>query len=111
MTETTVAEELARIEGLVARARCELGAGITIDLSELDGSIGALCTRVRELPAEQGRPFRTRLLALYDELGQLAETVRETVAALQATLGESTKRRQAASAYGQTPGRPTQSEP
>lgn len=110
MSETTVAEDLARIEGLIARARCEVAAGCSLDVSELDGRIRALCTRVGELPADRGRPLRARLLALYDELGGLAEAVRQTVAALEATLGETAKRRRAASAYGQPPGRRTQAE-
>jgi len=110
MTETSVADELARAEGLVARARCQVSAGEAIDLSELDGHVRALCSRVSDLPVDQGRPYRARLLALYDELGQLAEAVRQTVAALQATLGENSKRRQAVSAYGQTPGRRTEAQ-
>jgi len=104
MSETAVAEDLTRIEGLLARARAELSAGVVIDLCELDERVRALCARVCRLPAEQARPFRARLLALYDELGLLAEAVRQTAAALQATLGDNAKRRQAASAYGQTPG-------
>lgn len=108
MSEAIVGEDLIRIEGLVARARSEVSAGVVIDLRELDERVRALCARVSDLPVEQARPFRARLLALYDELGLLAEAVRQTAAALQATLGENTKRRQAASAYGRTPGRRTE---
>ncbi len=108
MSETGVAEELRRIEGVLARARTQMSAGAVIDLSELDEGVRSLCDRVSALPVAQARPFRARLLALYDELGLLAEAVRQTTAALQATLGENAKRRQAASAYGQTPGRRTE---
>ena len=108
MSETGVAENLVRIEGLLARARSDVSAGAVVDLSALDEGVRALCTRLGGLPVEQARPFRARLLALYDELGLLAEAVRQTATALQTTLGENAKRRQAASAYGQTPGRRTE---
>ena len=103
MSDTTVGDDLNRIEGLVARASAEMQAGAAIDLGELDGRVRALCDRVSALPVAQGRPYRSRLLALYDELGRLADSVRRTTAALQATLGDNSKRRQAASAYGRPP--------
>ena len=102
-SEAAVSQEVARIEGLTARARAGLAAGQAIDLAELDRRIGALCASVQALPQDRARAFRARLLALYDELGRLAESVQETAAALQASLGETAKRRQAAAAYGGPP--------
>ena len=77
MSETPLSDQLIRIEGLVARARLLVRDGAIVDLGELDGRVRALCDRVNRLPLEQGRPFRQRLLALYDELGLLADMVRQ----------------------------------
>ena len=111
MTATaSIAEDLGRIEGLVARAKAEVEAGATIDLSQLDARISKICERIAGLPAADGRVLKVRLIALYDELGTLADTIRQTVQSLETTLGENAKRRQAVSAYGQAPPGKTQSD-
>ncbi len=97
----SIAEELDRIEGLVARARADVDRGATIDLSLLDGGIRQVCGRIETLPAGESPAFKARLLALYDELGGLTERIRQTMAALESTLGENARRRKAVSAYGQ----------
>lgn len=111
MTATaSIAEDLGRIEGLVARAKAEVETGMTIDLSPLDARIGKICERIAGLPAADGRVLRVRLIALYDELGTLADAIQETVQTLETTLGDNAKRRQAVTAYGQPPPGKTQSD-
>lgn len=96
-----IAADLERIEGLVARARADVDGGALIDLTRLDGRIREVCARIEGLPGGEGPAFRSRLLALYDDLGSLTEAIRRSVEALETTLGDNAKRRKAVSAYGQ----------
>ncbi len=100
-----IAEDLTRIEGLVLRANSQVGAGYACDLSVMDAAIQAICRSIETLPAEQARGIQARVVALYDELGHLAEKIQENLATLSDRLGDNTKRREAASAYAQPPKR------
>ncbi len=100
-----LAEDLARIEALLARARSEVAADGLCDLSHLDAKVREVCGGVKGLSARQGREVRVRLLALYDELGGLADAIQRNLESIGARLGDTTKRHQAASAYGQAPRR------
>lgn len=99
--EMTIAEDLRRIDGLIARTYHEVDGGRPVDLAELDRNIQRLCGRIAGLPQDQGRRHQARLLAIQDELGRLVEAMRQALAALESTLGDNAKRRRAASAYGQ----------
>jgi hypothetical protein len=43
-----------------------------VDLAGFDGMVGLLCARALDLPPEQGRVLRPRLVALRDDLDALA---------------------------------------
>ncbi len=100
-----IATELTHIEGLVLRANTQVAAGYVCDLSNLDAAIQAVCHSIETLPAERAREIHARVLALYDELGHLAEKIQENLETLSDRLGDNTKRRHAASAYAKPPKR------
>ena len=54
----------------MARALAE--AKRPIDLSGLDNLIGMLCARTLDLPLDEGRQLRGRLIELHDEINDLA---------------------------------------
>lgn len=91
---------LGRLDGQVARARHDLASGAILDLSPLERQVSELCAGIRGLPAEQARPFASRLLALFTELEALGDQIKQGRDALAAELGELGKRRSAVSAYG-----------
>ena len=98
-----IAADLTRIEGMVLHASTQVAAGYACDVSDLDAAIQVVCRSIETLPAERAREIHARMLALYDELGHLAEKIQENLATLSDRLGDNTKRRQAASAYAQPP--------
>lgn len=69
-----LADELAKTIG-VARALAE--AGRVIDLTGLDSRIGLLCAKSLDLPPEQGRTMRPRLIELSDAVAALARVLSE----------------------------------
>ena len=100
-----LAGDLARIEALLTRARSEVAAGGLCDLSHLDARVREVCGGVAGLSVRQGREVRVRMLVFYDELGGLGDAIRHNLEGLELRLGDIATRRQAASAYGQAPGR------
>jgi hypothetical protein len=56
---------LALAHGLVA-------AGRRVDLQGLDGEMGAICEAALELPAEEARLLRPRLIAIRAQIDELA---------------------------------------
>ena len=98
--EATIAEDLRRVDGLIARTYHEVDDGQPVDLSELDQAVQHLCGRISSLPQGQGRQHQSRLIALQDELGRLTEAMRLALGAMEESLSDGSKRRQAASAYG-----------
>ena len=68
------ASAVTATDGIVATvriARALVQAGRQVDLGGLDRMVGLLCARVLDLPPEQGRTLRPRLLALLAELDEL----------------------------------------
>jgi hypothetical protein len=58
---SALADELLRMVG-IARALAE--AGRVVDLTGLDRQIGLLCAKALDLPPDDGRRVRPRLIAL-----------------------------------------------
>jgi hypothetical protein len=56
-----LANELLR---LVSAARALVEAGSEIDLANFDNEVGLLCARILDLPPDEGRLLRPRLIAL-----------------------------------------------
>ena len=98
--EAELAEELERIDGLVARARNDLADGAILDLSPLEQRVAQLCAGIHSLPIEQGRGFTPRLTALLADLGSLGGEIKEGRDALSKALDGQGKRRSAVNAYG-----------
>lgn len=48
-----------------------LEAGGAIELSDLEGLVRQIATKIAALPRGQGRTFRNALLALYDDIDRL----------------------------------------
>lgn len=92
--------ELSQIDGLVAKARSELADGAVLDLTPLEQRVSQLCAGIQGLPAERGRPFAPRLVALLTDLEALGGQIRQGCEALSNELGDHGKRRSAVNAYG-----------
>lgn len=56
-------------------ARALRRCGRVVDLEGLDSDLGRLCAYALDLPPEDGRSFRPRLLAIRSELDILAKTI------------------------------------
>ena len=59
----------------LARALAE--AGRAIDLAGLDGQVGLLCAKSLDLPPDQGRAVRPRLIELSEAVATLARVLSE----------------------------------
>ena len=71
---TTMATAEALAEGVSAMLRVARGlveGQRQIDLAGLDAMVGYLCARTLDLPPEQGRAMRPRLMLLLTELDSL----------------------------------------
>ena len=100
-----IAEDLTCVEAMVMRANTQVTAGYACDLTNLDAAIQQICRTIATVPADEAAPVHARLLALFDELGHLAERIEENLAVLGDRLGDNAKRREATSAYAQPPKR------
>jgi hypothetical protein len=67
-----LAEELTGTIGL-ARALAE--SGRSIDLTGLDRRIGLLCAKALDLPSDEGRRVRPRLIALSGSMESLSQAL------------------------------------
>jgi hypothetical protein len=72
-----LADELASTIGL-ARALAE--SGRAVDLTGLDSRIGLLCAKSLDLPPEQGRAMRHRLISLSGSIEALSRALTRRVA-------------------------------
>ena len=67
-----LAEELTKMIGI---ALALVVAGRQIDLTGLDSQIGLLCAKTLDLPPEEGRKVRPRLVALFGSAEELARAL------------------------------------
>ena len=67
-----LANELMR---LVGAARALVEAGEEIDLANLDNEVGLLCARMLDLPPDEGRLLRPRLIALSGSVEGLSRAI------------------------------------
>jgi hypothetical protein len=96
--------ELQTLSGTIARARDNLASDSPLDLAPLEDSIEDLCGRIEQLPAAEGRAVQTRLLALVDDFGRLAESIEQKMEVLKGQMGDAAGRRLAVDAYSKSPG-------
>jgi hypothetical protein len=98
-----IADDLTQLAAMVARANSEIAAGGVIDLEPLETRVRELCARLDQLPAEEGGRHRRSLVALLDDLSGLERRIAIGLEALAGELGQSSKRREAVSAYATRP--------
>ncbi len=67
-----LAEELTKMIGI---AHALVDAGRTIDLAGLDSQVGLLCAKTLDLPPEDGRRARPRLIALSGSVEALSRAL------------------------------------
>ena len=67
-----LANELMR---LVSAARALVEAGGEIDLADFDSQVGLLCARMLDLPPDEGRLLRPRLIALSGSVEGLSRAI------------------------------------
>ncbi len=94
-----VNERLAEASTRIADARRVLAEGRAVDLGDLGERVDAACRDLVGLPAAEAREFQPRLMALYDDINGLAETLKREHDALKRTLGDLDARQRAQSAY------------
>lgn len=72
----TAAEELADgIAATLRMARALVDSQRAVDLGGFDRMVGLLCARALDLPPEQGRALRPRLIALLADLDGLSQAI------------------------------------
>ncbi len=86
----------------IERAEAELAAGAVLDLASFEHHIEELCTRVQGLPPGEAREVQSRLLALADAFGHLAQSIEATMSELKTEMGQVSGRQRAASAYAKS---------
>jgi hypothetical protein len=64
---------------LVELSRTLVDAGRTVDLAGLDGQVGLLCAKSLDLPPDQGRRIRPRLIALSGSIEALSRALQKAV--------------------------------
>ncbi len=94
---------VARLEARLAAAHAALAAGVPADLEGLDREMAALRDRAAGLPADAAAGLRPRLISLLEEIDRLTDEFRRGLDTVAQQIGESGRRRQAVSAYSQTP--------
>lgn len=73
------AEQAAEgVAGMLRIARGMIDAGRRVQLDGLDQMVGRLCARCLDLPPEEGRALRPRLVALLVEIDALHTTLAQT---------------------------------
>ena len=98
--EEQIAQDLRRLDGMIARARSEIARGGVLDLEPLRAAVNEVCAAIDGLPRDEGRRLRPALVALLDELDGFGGQVESGLDALARELGKHGRRRDAVSAYG-----------
>ncbi len=100
MSAADIRTRLTEVSAVVCMARSLLADGKPVDLSSLQSRVESLCSAMIALPRDDREVIKPNLVALMDELGQLAETVRVQHAALAQRLASVVRGQRAAGAYG-----------
>ncbi len=95
-----IAQDLRRLDGMIARARSEIARGGVLDLEPLRAAVQEVCAAIDRLPHDEGRRLRPALVALLDELDGFGSQIETGLKALAQELGQHGRRRDAVSAYG-----------
>jgi hypothetical protein len=106
MSATDIRTRLTEVSALVCMARSLLADGNPVDLSNLEVRVEGLCRSLIVLPRDDREEIKPNLVALMDELGRLAETVRAQHAALAERLSTVVRGQRAVGAYGAPVGMP-----
>jgi len=68
------------LTSMVEVARALAAAGRTVDLAGLDARIGLLCAKSLDLPPDEGRRMRPRLIALSGSMQALSRALADRAA-------------------------------
>ena len=94
----------ARANAQVMAARHALAGGQAVDLDGLEELIEAACRDLGELSGAEASALQPLLIALYDDLDRLAESLRREHDALKLVLGDLSAQQRARSAYHKSSG-------
>lgn len=97
--EAGIGGELQETLGYIQAARHALEQGGEVDLKPLEGKIEQFCEALHEVPPEQRESMKKRVIALIDDLDNLAADLRVQYAELSDRLGKMSSHRQALGAY------------
>jgi len=92
------------LSSVVTRARGELDAGNSVDLTAIEAGVSALCAQATALPSNDGSSLRPRLLVLMDDFDHLSRAIEARLGELKQEIDKSGGRQSALRAYGKTPG-------
>ncbi len=99
MTAAEIRTRLTEVSAVVCMARSLLDDGQPVDLTGLEIRVEALCRDLSVLPGGDRDEVKPGLIALMDELGRLAETVRAQHGALAERLATVLRGQRAVGAY------------
>ncbi len=93
-------QEAEKVASLVTTARRFLGEDKMVDLSALEGKVGALCLAIQAAPREDTRGLKPSIVAILEDLDRLEADLVARNDETGTETGE-TERRRATTAYGQ----------
>ncbi len=103
MSEADINRRLDEAAAIVRAAHETLAAGRPVSLDRLAEVVDGACAALARLPAEKAQSFKTRLVALYDDLDKLAAATAREYEQLKKSLGDLDAHSRAHAAYGKTP--------
>ena len=99
MSANDVKAQLAEANARVGEARRAFTAGRPFEVESLARTVDFACNNLVQLPGAQAKALRPQLVALFDDIGHLADGLRREYDALKRSLGELTTRQHAQSTY------------
>ncbi len=102
MTAAEIDRRLEEAAALVRAAREALAQKRPVALDRLAELVDDACARLARLPRAEAQAFKSRLVALYDDLDSLAKETAREYAHLKGALGDLGVRDRALLAYAKT---------
>ena len=99
MSANDVKAQLAAANARVGEARRAVAEGRPFEVETLARTVESACSNLIDLSGAQARILRPQLVALFDDIGHLANGLRREHDALKRSLGELAARQRAQSTY------------